>query len=33
VVDESGQVRDEKGNLMFIRNRTNELIINQKKDQ
>jgi hypothetical protein len=32
-VDESGQVRDEQGNLLFMKNRTTDLLINKKKDE
>jgi hypothetical protein len=32
-VDESGQVRDEKGNLLFVKNRTAELNINKKIEE
>jgi hypothetical protein len=32
-IDESGQVRDEQGNLLFMKNRTTELLINKKKDE
>jgi hypothetical protein len=31
-IDESGQVRDEQGNLLFVKNRTTELMINRKKE-
>lgn len=31
-IDESGQVRDEQGNLLFMKNRTTQLLINKKKD-
>ena len=31
-IDESGQIRDEQGNLLFVKNRTTELIINKKKE-
>lgn len=32
-VDESGQIRDEQGNLLFVKNRTTDLLINKKKDE
>lgn len=32
-IDESGQARDESDNLLYVKNRTTELLINQKKEQ
>jgi hypothetical protein len=33
MIDESGQIRDEQGNILFMKNRTTDLLINKKKEE
>jgi hypothetical protein len=33
MVDEAGQIRDEKGNLLFVKNRTASLSINKRIEE
>jgi hypothetical protein len=33
VIGEGGEVRDEHGNVLFMKNRRTDLLINRKKDE